>query len=102
MNPKISFIILVYNGGEYLELDEYTKDSWALRSHYYMNFYLFSYAISMAVASSIATKILNGDTNTVLNTIKRIESTFKRAIESSILNIGKKHPIIITHVSLTF
>lgn len=52
-------------GGDSLELDEYTKDSWALRSHYYMNFYLFSYAISMAVASSIATKILNGDKETL-------------------------------------
>ena len=48
-------------GGKYKELDEYTKNSWALRSHYYMNFYLFSYAISIAVATSIANKIINGD-----------------------------------------
>ncbi len=48
-------------GGKYKELDEYTKNSWALRSHYYMNFYLFSYSISIAVATSIANKIITGD-----------------------------------------
>ena len=48
-------------GGTHKELDEYTKNSWALRSHYYMNFYLFSYSISIAVATSIASKIINGD-----------------------------------------
>jgi oligoendopeptidase F len=48
-------------GGNYKELDEYTKNSWSLRSHYYMNFYLFSYSISIAVATAIAQKIINGD-----------------------------------------
>ena len=54
-------------GGKYKELDEYTKNSWALRSHYYMNFYLFSYAISIAVATSVASKIINGDKEALNN-----------------------------------
>ena len=72
-------------GGKYKELDEYTKNSWALRSHYYMNFYLFSYAISIAVATSVASKIIKGDKDTLNKYIeflkcggdKDIDETFK-------------------------
>ena len=61
---------LTYNslklyGGKYRELDEYSKDSWILRSHYFMKYYLFSYAISIAVATSVAKKIIDGDKETL-------------------------------------
>lgn len=52
-------------GGKYRELDEYSKDSWILRSHYFMKYYLFSYAISIAVATSVAKKIIDGDKETL-------------------------------------
>ncbi len=72
-------------GGKYKELDEYSKDSWILRSHYYMNYYLFSYAISIAVATSIAKKIIANDEKTLNNYLeflkcgsdKDIDETFK-------------------------
>ena len=47
--------------GDKVEIDEYFKNDWILRSHYYYNFYLYSYAVSMSVASSVASKILSGD-----------------------------------------
>ena len=72
-------------GGKYKELDDYSKDSWILRSHYYMNYYLFSYAISIAVATSIAKKIIANDEKTLNNYLeflkcgsdKDIAETFK-------------------------
>ncbi len=47
--------------GDVVEIDSYAKNSWMMRSHYYMDFYLYSYAISISVASSVASSILSGD-----------------------------------------
>lgn len=44
-----------------VELDNYSKNSWIRRHHYYMNFYLYSYAISISVAVNVANKIINQD-----------------------------------------
>lgn len=47
--------------GNTVKLDKYIKNSWILRSHYYMNFYLYSYAVCMSVAAYVSSKILSGD-----------------------------------------
>lgn len=47
--------------GTSISLDKNIKNSWIIRSHYYMNFYLFSYAISISVATNVAQKILEDD-----------------------------------------
>lgn len=51
--------------GDAVKLDKYSKNSWAVRSHYYMHFYMYSYAICVSVASSIASKIIAGDKETL-------------------------------------
>lgn len=58
-----------YYGGN-VELDDYSKNSWINRSHYYMNFYLYSYAICVSVATTVATKIVAGDKVMLDNYIK--------------------------------
>ncbi len=55
--------------GKHVTIDKNCKNSWIIRSHYYMNFYLYSYAISICVATNIAQKILKGDAE-VLNHYK--------------------------------
>lgn len=47
--------------GKTVTLDKYTKNSWIVRSHYYMGYYLYSYSISICVASYVASEILNGN-----------------------------------------
>lgn len=47
--------------GDKVKLDEYSKNSWVTRSHYYMHFYLYSYAICVCVAANVVSKILAGD-----------------------------------------
>ena len=47
--------------GKEVNLDEYSKYSWARRSHYYMDYYLYSYAICIAVATYGVKKIITGD-----------------------------------------
>lgn len=47
--------------GNCVKIDEYSKNLWATRSHYFMNFYLYSYAICISVATLVASKILMGD-----------------------------------------
>ncbi|MBR1376223.1 MAG: oligoendopeptidase F family protein [Bacilli bacterium] len=49
-----------YYGKEVI-LDEHSKNSWIVRSHYYMNYYLYSYAFCISIASYIASEILNGN-----------------------------------------
>ncbi len=57
--------------GNTVELDdEYCKNSWVRRSHYYMHFYLYSYAICISVACTVASKILNGDEAMLDNYLK--------------------------------
>ena len=40
---------------------EYQKNSWCLRSHYFMFYYLYSYAICASVASYVAKNIIDGN-----------------------------------------
>lgn len=47
--------------GDSVKLNDYVKNTWVTRSHYYMNFYLYNYAICICVAINVADKILNGD-----------------------------------------
>ena len=61
----LSYKSLAKYYGDKVELDDYLKNSWITRSHYYMNFYLYSYAICISVACSVASKILEGDTDTL-------------------------------------
>ena len=75
-------------GGPHKELDEYTKNSWALRSHYYMNFYLFSYAISIAVATSIANKIIKGDKETIDKYIEFLKCGGDKDIKETFEDLG--------------
>lgn len=57
--------------GNTVELnDEYCKNEWIRRSHYYMNFYLYSYSICISVAASVASKILSGDKKMLDNYLK--------------------------------
>lgn len=52
--------ITKYYGDSVIQ-DEFVKNGWVNRSHYYMHFYLFSYAICVCVASAVAKHILDGD-----------------------------------------
>jgi len=56
--------------GPAVKLDEYVKNGWITRSHYYMHFYLFSYAICISVAINVADRILNGDKEMLSNYLK--------------------------------
>lgn len=47
--------------GESIIFDDYVKNSWVNRTHYFNSFYLFSYAICMCVALYSCKKILDGD-----------------------------------------
>ncbi|MBR3897753.1 MAG: oligoendopeptidase F family protein [Bacilli bacterium] len=47
--------------GKEVELDEYSNNSWMVRSHYYMNYYLYNYAFCISVASYVASEILDGN-----------------------------------------
>lgn len=47
--------------GDSVIQDNFVKNGWVNRSHYYMHFYLFSYAICVCVATYVASSILNGD-----------------------------------------
>ncbi len=47
--------------GDEVVLDEYSKNSWIVRSHYYMDYYLFDYAFCISVATYVASEILNGN-----------------------------------------
>ncbi len=49
--------------GDTVEIDDYLKNGWVRRSHYYMNYYLYSYAISISVATYVAKEILDGNKN---------------------------------------
>ena len=75
-------------GGKHRELDEYTKNSWAVRSHYYMNFYLFSYSISIAVATSIANKIINGDKEVLNKYIEFLKAGSDKDITETFAILG--------------
>ena len=46
---------------ESIIFDDYVKNSWVNRTHYFNSFYLFSYAICMCVALYSCKKILDGD-----------------------------------------
>lgn len=41
--------------------DDYQKETWISRSHYFMFFYLFSYAVSISVATHVASEIIKGN-----------------------------------------
>lgn len=47
--------------GKEVELDDYSNNSWMVRSHYYMNYYLYNYAFCISVASYVASEILDGN-----------------------------------------
>lgn len=47
--------------GESIIFDDYVKNSWVNRTHYFNSFYLFSYAICMCVSLYSCKKILDGD-----------------------------------------
>lgn len=47
--------------GSSVKLDEYSVNSWMVRSHYYMNYYLYNYAFCISVASYVASEILSGN-----------------------------------------
>ncbi len=49
-----------YYGNE-VELDEFSSNSWMVRSHYYMDYYLYNYAFCISVASYVASEILDGN-----------------------------------------
>lgn len=51
--------------GEEVEMDNYSKNGWIKRSHYYMNFYIYSYAICVSVAVNSAKKIIENDSDFV-------------------------------------
>ena len=56
--------------GNNIKIDNYAKDSWVTRSHYYMFYYLYSYAISISVATYVASRIINNDSTMLDNYIK--------------------------------
>ena len=47
--------------GDEVKLDEYSKNSWMVRSHYFLDYYLFDYAFCISVATYVASEILNGN-----------------------------------------
>lgn len=47
--------------GKEVELDDFSGNSWMVRSHYYMDYYLYNYAFCISVASCVASEILNGN-----------------------------------------
>lgn len=49
--------------GEEVEMDNYSKNGWIRRSHYYMNFYIYSYAICISVAVNVAKRIIENDSD---------------------------------------
>ena len=49
-----------YYGDEVI-LDECSKNSWTVRSHYYNDYYLFDYAFCISVAIYVASEIVNGN-----------------------------------------
>lgn len=53
-----------------IEMDEYRKLRWIMRSHYYSEFYLYDYAICISIASHVASRILSGDKEMLDNYIK--------------------------------
>lgn len=71
--------------GNAVKIDEYSKNMWINRSHYYTFFYLFSYAISIAVALNVVNKIINNEEGFVDKYIKFLSS----GNENSILDIFK-------------
>jgi len=70
MNEETYKLLKKYWGNTVELDDEYCKNGWIRRSHYYMNFYLYSYAICVAVAATVASKILSGDTKMLDNYIE--------------------------------
>ena len=56
--------------GNCVKRDDYSKLSWTIRSHYYMNYYLFAYAICISIASYVASEILSGNKEMLNNYIK--------------------------------
>ena len=71
--------------GNAVKIDEYSKNMWINRSHYYTFFYLFSYAISITVALNVVNKIINNEEGFVDKYIKFLSS----GNENSILDIFK-------------
>jgi len=70
MNELVYNSLKQYYGNTVVLDDDYCKNSWVRRSHYYMHFYLFSYAICISVASNVASKILAGDEEMLNNYLK--------------------------------
>ena len=66
--------------------DEYVKNGWVNRSHYYMHFYLFSYAICVCVATYVASLILKGDAD-MLDRYKKFLSTGSDKWPSEIFDV---------------
>ncbi len=60
--------------GKSVKLDKNIKNSWVIRSHYYMDFYLYSYALSISVAINVASKILDGDEKMLKNYFKFLKT----------------------------
>jgi len=62
---QLSYDSLKKYYGNSVSVDDYLRNGWITRSHFYMNFYLYSYAICISVACSVASKILEGDQETL-------------------------------------
>lgn len=58
---KITYDSLVKYYGSVVKSNEFMKNSWVTRSHYYMNFYLYNYAICVSTAACVAKEIINGN-----------------------------------------
>lgn len=59
--------------GKEVKLNNYNKNNWITRSHYYMHFYLYNYAICVSVASYVSHQVLDGNQK-MLNDYKRFLS----------------------------
>lgn len=71
---KLTYDSLVKYYGDSVVLDDYSGYSWALRSHYYMDYYLFNYSFCISVACNVAREIINGNKD-MLNRYLRFLST---------------------------
>ncbi len=69
MNELTNKTLKMYYG-DAVNIDDYSKLSWVVRSHYYMNYYLLSYAICISVASFVSNEILNGNKDMLNKYIK--------------------------------
>lgn len=49
--------------GDTVSIDEYSGNSWIMRSHYFSPFYLYQYAVSVCCACYIGSKIIKNEDN---------------------------------------